>query len=380
MTAARAGRIDAVRALIEHGADVNARENTRGQTALMWAAAEGHADVISVLAWNGADIKAVSHGPSSPKNITDGESIYKRVAPRVDVFTPLQFAVQAGQLDATRALLEAGGNVLDETPQGMSLLTLAIANAHYDVAALLVDKGADVNASKIGWSPLHQVVRVRTLNIGQFPHPVPTGSISSLDLAKVLLAHGAEVDARTTKGWQDGWRGGMGRNATPFLLAAKGGDSQMMQLMIANGADPKAVNAGGTSAVAAAAGVEMFNPNEDSGTNADGLAALKVALALDAGDINALSRNGDAPLHGAVHRGSNEIIQLLIDHGAKVDIKNRKGLTPLQVANGEDNFIGMIGKRPEAIVLLKEIMIARGLKPEMKEDTPERFAFGVKAR
>src|SRR5262249_22045458 len=143
MTAARAGRTDAVKVLIESGANVNGKEATRGQTALMWAAAEGHAEIIRLLVQHGADVKATSRAPSSPKDITDGESIYKRVAPRVDVFTPLQFAVQAGHLDAAKALLELGANMKDETPQAMSLLHLAIANAHYDVAAMLVDKGAD---------------------------------------------------------------------------------------------------------------------------------------------------------------------------------------------------------------------------------------------
>jgi ankyrin repeat protein len=377
MTAARAGRTDAVQALIEGGADVNAREATRGQTALMWAAAEGHVAIIRRLVQHGAEITAASHAPSSPKNITDGESIYKRVAPRVDIFTSLQFAVQAGHLEATKALLDLGADIKNETPQGLSLLHLAIANAHYDVAALLVDRGADVNDANIGWTPLQQVVRVRTLNIGQFPHPVPTGAMTSYELAKYLLAHGATIDARTTKGWQDGWRGGFGLQATAFLLAAKGADYQMMALLAANGADVHAVNANNTNAIMAASGVEMFNPNEDSGSNADGLIALKLAIELGAGDINGKSRSGDAALHGAVHRASNEIVQLLVDSGAQVDIKNGKGLTPLRVANGEDNFIGMVGSRPEQIALLKKLMIERGVTPDMNE-SDERFRFGVK--
>src|SRR5262249_7912466 len=108
MTAARAGRAEAVGVLLTHGANPNAREETRGQTALMWAAAEGHADIVQLLVKHGADVRAVSHAPSADPHITDGEeapnaSGGKRIAPRVDVFTPLQFAVQAGHVDAVRS-------------------------------------------------------------------------------------------------------------------------------------------------------------------------------------------------------------------------------------------------------------------------------------
>jgi ankyrin repeat protein len=375
MTAARAGRLDVVRALAEAGANVNAAEGTRGQTALMWAAAEGHADVIRLLIQKGAAVNATSRGPSSPKDITDGDSIYKRVAPRVDIFTSLQFAVQGGHLAATTVLLDSGAHVGDETPQGMGLLTLAIANAHFDVAGLLIERGADVNQAKIGWAPLHQVARVRTLNIGQFPHPQPTGSVTSLDVAKLLLAHGATVDARTTKPWQDGWRGSFGLNATPFLIAAKGADVQMMWLLAANGANVTATNANGTTALMATAGVEMFNPNEDSGTDADALAALKVALTLGAGDINAVNAAGDFAIHGAIHRPSTDLLKFLIDHGAKLDVKNKRGMTPIQLAvNGVG--VGM-GQRPDAVALLRAIMLARGMDPDIKED-PNRYKFGVK--
>ena len=395
MTSARAGRIDAVRVLLAHGADVNAREETRHQTALMWAAAEGYTDVVRALLDAGADIRAVSRGPSLPTDATGGASsrgryrAFRRSVPRVDAFTPLQFAVQAGQIEATRALLAAGASLEDETPQCMGVLTLAIANAHYELAALLIDKGADVDAAGIGFTPLHQLVRMRTLNIGQFPHPVPTGRLSSLELAPVLLQHGAAVDARTTKGWQDGFRGTFGLDATPFLVAAKGGDAQMMQLLADNGADPLAVNAKGTTAVMAAAGVEMFNPNEDSGTDADALAALRLAVALG-GDVNAVNGSGDTALHGAVFRATTNAIQFLADNGARLDVTNRcptafcaragkdsKGQTPLEIAVQGIGLLG--GYRPAAAALLRELMIARGLTPDAEEDK-DKYSFGVTVR
>ena len=247
-----------------------------------------------------------------------------------------------------------------------------------EAARALLEAGADPTAAKIGWTPLHQVVRMRTLNIGQFPHPVATGSLTGPDLAKLLLAHGADVDARTTERWSDGWRGGFGLNATPLLVAAKGGDARMMQLLADAGAEPLAVNDNGTMALMAAAGVEMFNPNEDSGTNADGLAALRVAVAVGAGDINGINLKGETALHGAVHRASNEIIQFLVDNGARLDIENKDGLTPVQLAV-RGVGIGR-GTRPAQAGFLHELMVARGMPvPDIAEDTA-RYSFGVEIK
>jgi ankyrin repeat protein len=377
MTAAREGRTAAVNALLEAGADANARESTRGQTALMWAAGEGHADVITLLIARGAKLATKSHGPSSPKDITTGDSAYLRVAPRVDVATALLFAVHAGQVDAAKVLLDAGANIAEETPQGMGLLTLAVANAHFDVAALLIERGADVNAANIGWTALHQVVRVRTLNIGWGPpHPKPSGRLGGLDVAKLLLQHGADVDARTTKTWQDGYRGMFAVNATPLLLAAKGGDAEMMWLLAAHGADVTATNANGTTVLMAAAGAEMMNPNEDSGRDLDGLAALKVALSLGAGDINGTNRAGDTPLHASIGRVSPAIARALVEKGARLDAKNRRGLMPIDMAIGVGTGVSA-GSRPETAKMLREAMLARGLTPpDAKEDT-DKFKFGV---
>ena len=396
MTAARAGRMGAVRALLAHGADVNAHEQTRHQTALMWAAAEGHADVVRALIGAGADIQAVSRGPSLPFGDGDGDGSsvydsYKRIAPRVDTFTPVQFAVQAGRIEAAQVLLDAGASLEDTTPQGMPLLTLAIANAHFELAALLAERGADVNADGIGFTPLHQLVRMRTLNIGQFPHPVPTGRVTSFELAKTLLEHGAAVDARNTQRWQDGFRGKFTLGATPFLVAAKGGDARMMQLLADHGADPLAVDANGTTAVMLAAGVGMINPNEDNGTDADALEALRLAVALG-GDVNAWNVYGDTALHGAVFRTTTDAIEYLAANGARLDVRNKcatafcpssgdppedAGRTPLEIAV---NGIGMLGGyRPEAAAVLRELMLERDLNPTVEEDK-SRYSFGVPAR
>jgi ankyrin repeat protein len=373
MTAARSGNLAAIKMLLSHGVAVNAAEETRGQTALMWAAAEGHAEVIAALCEAGADLTATSRPPAMPKPLSKRSGMGPG---RADIFTPLMFAVRAGHVDAVRALVRAGADVNQTLPDGTGSLVLATMNAHYELATVLLQLGADPNASTGGWTPLHQIARTRTLNINQFPQPIPTGRIESLELAKQLLAHGADANARMTKRFDDGFRSMFNwLGATPYLVAAHGADAAMMRLLLANGANPLVSNQSGTTPLLAAAGIDMYAPNEDSGTNEEALEAMLITVAV--GDnVNAVNVNGDTALHGAAYRGVNAMLQLLVDHGAQLDVRNKAGFTPLQIANGEQHALIVIQRRPESVALLRDLMIARGLKPEMKTDE-EHYSFGV---
>ena len=378
MTAARTGAADAVELLLARGAAVGAREETRGQTALMWAAAQGHAAVISLLLDAGADIHARASGPASAATSSGSQAAvfrdYSRRG-RIDAFTPLLFAARAGRIDAVRMLLARGANVNDTAPNGASALVVAAVNAHWELAGQLLAAGADPNLAGQGWTALHQLVRTRTLNIGQFPHPVPTGRLSSLDLARKLIDAGADVDARVTAPIDDGYRGPRFSQieATAFVLAGKGADFEMLRLLADAGADLTLTNEHGTTALMAAAGVGMFYVNEDSGTNEDALEAVKVALALGA-DVNAANEKGDTALHGGAWRGSNEIVQLLVDRGAQLDAVNRNGFAPLQVANGEEFTSAGLQRRPETVALLRELLAARGLPAVTGSDAPSNAA------
>ncbi len=384
MTAARTGKADALKVLMAHGADPNLRESTRGQTALMWASAEGHAAAIRVLIEGGADVHATSHGPgvtvSQQPTASEGnaqlQSLKKRMAARLDAFTPLLFAAQGGHIDATRALLEGDANVNDTAPDGTSALVLAIANSHWELAALLLDHGADVNAARQGWTPLIQLARSRNPNFARFPPRVPTGQLDSLELAKKLIARGADVNARAAKRIADWYNSTLDHTgASAYIIAARGGDFELMRLLGVHGADLRGKTARGVTALMAAAGVGLDRLDEDGGTNEDALEAVKLALELGA-DVNAIDDKGDTSLHGAAFRGSNPMVQLLIDHGARLDVKSKGGFTPLMVANGEEVKGMNIQRRPWTVELLRERMVERGVPVEMKSEK-ELFSFGT---
>jgi ankyrin repeat protein len=343
MTAARTGTVDAVKVLLARGANVDAREPSKGQTALMWAAAENNAAVIKVLTEAGADIRAQSNSGR---------------------FTPLMFAVRAGHLDATRALLDAGANVNTTLPDGTSPLVVAVINAHYELAGLLLEKGADPNADAQGWSALHQVAWSRRHNAGfNLPGPVPTGNLDSLDLVRKLVSHGANLNARVKKEPRDGNRNMLNRiGSTPFLMAAKSDDVPLMRVLLELGADPKLTTDEGTTALMVAAGVGIWAPGENPGTHEEALAAVKLALEAGGGAVNDVNQNGETALHGAVYRGGAiPVIQFLADNGARLDVVNKKGWTPLTAADGVEYTPNVLKRDPEAAALLRKLMRAQGL-------------------
>ena len=234
MTAARTGDPDTVRALLARGADPNVRESLRGQTALMWAAANDNAAVIHVLAEQGADLHARTDNPSPSPGRTFSST-------PATGFTPLLFAVRGGHLDAVRALLDAGADVNDTVSDGQSALVVAAANANWELAAYLLDRGADPNHAGAGWNALHQTVRTRRMNVGfGTPGPFAAGTLDSIDLIRKLIARGVDVNTRMTRnGIRDGQRNRLNRlGATAFLLAAKVTDVEAMRVPARGGCRP----------------------------------------------------------------------------------------------------------------------------------------------
>ena len=368
MTAARTGKVDAVRILIARGADLHAKEPRRGQTALMWAAAEGHVDVIEELIKAGADFRT----------------------PLDSGFSPLMFAVRQGHTGAVKALLKAGVDVNQpvevranpKLPEGKrpiragtTPLDLAVANAHFQLASELLDAGADPNSNRLGYTALHMLVYVRKPGVGDNdPGPEGSGTMSSLEFAKRLIAKGADVNARITRRVNLTNTRFHDIGASPYLLAAMTADAEYMKALVELGADPTLKNAEGSTALMTAAGLGTRSPGEDAGTEEEVLEAMQVALDHGA-DINAVDANGETAMHGAAYKNLPGAVKFLAAHGAKIEVWNRRnkfGWTPLTIARGYrfGNF------KPSAVTVaaLEEVMIAAGVvPPSEKEDGAKGF-------
>lgn len=355
MVAARTGVVDSVLALLEHGADPTARETWRGQTALMWAAAERHAGVVGPLVAAGAEVNGVSAGG----------------------FTPLMFAVRLGHIETVDALLGAGADIHQTLPDGTSALVAAVINAHYDLAVHLLERGADPNAAEQGWTALHQVVWTRRPNTNKNQHnpsPRQSGWVTALELVEALVAHGADVNARQTKEPRDGYRNLLNRiGATPFFLAAKVVDLEMMRLLLDLGADPLLTNEDGTTALLVAAGVGVW-PNESAGSQEEALEAVKLMIEL--GDVvTTIDAHGDTAVHGSVLRDAKELTLFLLERGAELNHVNECGWTPLTIAQGI--FYGNLGRRfPD----LEGVLVERGATSPLPPGTPGYQELGYPAR
>ena len=375
MTAARTGNPDAVRVLLAHGADVDAREERRGQTALMWAASHNNAGAIRLLVGAGADIHARATGPRVLPSRT-GYRARRRVRP--DTATPFLFAVRQGNHEAVETLLELGANVNDALIDETSALVVAVANAHWELANYLLEHDADPNAAGQGWAALHQLARTRRgLDVNRFPWPVPTGTMSALELAKRLVQHGADVDQRMTRKIDDDVRNNFGAGGTPLLMAAKSVDHELIHVLLELGADPHVRTDSGTTPLMAAVGVEMFNPGEDTHDDVDAIETAQLFLDLGA-DVNARNRYGESAVLGATARGPIPLVQLLLDHGGSLEVEDLFGWTPLISAEWGKNYGGQQLKNPEMGRFIRQAMEERGLSTDRPDnDELYRRMFGA---
>ena len=234
----------------------------------MWAAARDNAAAVRVLVAAGADLNARTNNPTRLAGRTSESGNTFQAAPPTG-FTALLFASRAGALNAVAALLDAGADVNDTLSDGESALVVATANAHWQLADLLLDRGANPNLAGAGWNALHQTARERRPNIGfGTPGPIPSGTLDSIHVVKKMIAKGANLNARMTKnGMKDGQRNRFNRlGATAFLLAAKNTDTELMKVLLEAGADATIPAADGTTPLMVAAGLAIWNPGEDGGS------------------------------------------------------------------------------------------------------------------
>ena len=329
MSCSRTGLLGAVEKLLAAGAEPNSLETNSGQSALMWAAAEGHTGVVDLLIGAGADVNASSSGR----------------------FTPLMFSARSGALEIARLLLDAGADVNATTDEGLSPLLVATASLdaitgsdyrlvvdeseHQDLGILLIDHGADVNQSdQYGMTALHYAVEM-----------------DKPRLLKKLLEKGADPNAQLTEGlpFRRGDYVGRGEydGASPFWLATRLGNVEMMRELLSAGADPELRQAWGVTPTMVASGVTQTDSrivSEDKLIKALELLVLEIGT-----DIHSVDRSGQTAVHGAANVSGNEIIKFLVAQGADPEALDNRGRTPHDVA------MRTLRPRPITAALLREL-------------------------
>ncbi len=326
MICARNGMADVVTQLIAKGADVAAMDQTKGQNAIMWAAAEGRASVVKVLAAHGADVNLASKGD----------------------FTPVMFAAEKGDVDTIKALVAAGADVNKPLPNGTYPIMIASNLNQIPAVQALLDTGAKPTvADRSGLTPLHSAAQ-----------------LGNADLVKQLIVKGADPNAKTVataaatgRDWRRNGGGGFGRGGpaglqTPLMIAAKAGHLDAMKALIAGGADSKLRAQDGTTLLMSAAGSGHVD-------------VVQYAYELDPDPKTVLATNqaGNNAVHMSVTGTGGiapqasicEVVQFLSDKGVDVDVKNARGATAIQIANGLP-----IDK---AVELMVSILNKEGRKP-----------------
>jgi ankyrin repeat protein len=255
-------------------------------------------------------------------------------------------------------------------------LLVATQNRFYQLGKYLIEHGADVNlANKGAWTPLYLATDNRNIESGDYPVRMP--DMDHLDFIKVLLDHGANVNARMkdstetrtvfTNQWLDE------NGATAFLRASQSGDIALMKLLLAHGADPKIDTVLHVTALQVAAGIGWVEGITYEWSPDATLQAVKMLLDLGL-DVNAQADTGRTALHGAAHKGRTDVIQALVDHGAKLDVRdygntdNRGGKLAVHTWEPVDYADGLVRvgvqsaiPHPEAGLLLRKLMTEHGL-------------------
>jgi ankyrin repeat protein/mono/diheme cytochrome c family protein len=375
MTASRAGSLATVKMLLSHGADVNAKEKWLQETALMWAAAENHAEVVAALIAGGANLDQKSWVTDTP-TLLFPESGGPNIPFPKGGWTAAMYAARQNSLAALRVLADKGANLNLQDPQGATAMHLAIINLHYDAAALLLDKGADPNiADETGMTALYAVANMDTLGWIQ-GRPAPAldsnAEYDAAGLVNKLIDHGANPNPRLQKAILKRHHDFLQERiltegATPLMRAARYGDVKLVRVLLDRGADPRLTTKDGTNALMFAAGVNLaavrgedpslLHPSEDGSIEI-------IKMLLDRGlDINAANDQGLTALHGAVQRGQGtgngtgeKIIALLVERGARLDVKDKRGRTPLEMAlAGEGQILNRVEDSGPAARLLARL-------------------------
>jgi ankyrin repeat protein len=379
MTAALNGRTDAIALLLDRGAVLDARDPEYEQTPLMIAVREGNSDAVALLIERGADVNAHTRIGETPAFIppckrtgcfSEGAGINRGGIPdrgwrppARGGLTPLLYAARDGLVTQVEQLLAAGADVELAEANGIRPLLMALINGHLPVVNLLLKREADVNADDFwGRTPLFTAVEFRNRDLrNRDLISAPVDRAAFLEVIELLIERGANVNARTRE-WPYNrtsftsdlsWVDMTGQ--TPFLRAALAGDTTVMRLLLAHGADPNIATFEGTTPLMAAAGVNWTVAQTYTESPQALLDAIQICLDHGA-DVNAVNSMGVTAMIGAANRGSNDIIRFLHSKGAQLEVVDKQGRSPLRWAEGV--FLATTGAevKPETIALLQQLI------------------------
>jgi len=395
MMAARTGATGALRVLAEAGANVNAKESWGGTTALMWAVSEGHTDAAKLLVAAGADVNARSNyvAAANGRGFEGRTPVAGRADPKSEEFasgwlTPLMLAAREGEPELARVLVDAGADVNAVAGDGKTALALSIFNGNYEVASLLVDRKADVNkADAQRFTPLFWAVDRRNMETApNFPWMV---TVDPLPLIRKLLDAGADPNALVNNTPRARMREGSPRIvfATALMRAAFAADLELVKLLLARGADASIISRDGETMVSAAAGLAFIHGYHRGKTPAERLEVVKLFVSLG-NDVNQADDYGITPLMAAGNYGDVPIIQYLIDVGADLSAhdlgkkndgqfgSSNEPLMPVDYAIGVGTFVpnNAVIIHEDAVALMAKVMKERGIVHTTSECTLRGFS------
>ena len=288
-------------------------------------------------------------------------------------FTALLLAAREGCAECARELVDGKADVNLADPDNITPLLMAILNARFDTATVLIEAGADVNRwDTWGRAPLYSAIDYNTTPRGGRPDRPSSDVTLPLEIAAMLLDRGANPNMQLklfppyrSLGQDRGGDSLLTVGTTPLLRAAKACDNEAVKLLLAHGAMVDLPNNLGVTPLMAAAGIGWTTMDIRGRFRNEQQCIETGKLLLAAGaDVNAVNNNGQTALHGAAQLGWTQYVRFLAQNGAKVDIKDARGATPLDIAMGRAGTTGRAGvsgaeAHPETAAALREL----GAKP-----------------